>query len=675
MSDLEDSHFDIVIVGAGAQGLVAAKTYLQLSPNTTLLILDSNKTIGGVWAKENCYPGLRTNNQLGTYEFTDFNILDVCPGKVRKGEHIPGEVLHEYFYKYAETFDLLKRVKFGCKVTTAEHLPGRGGGWKLTVTPANGSHRIAKIDALDTVKKDNESSTTVFTRKLIVASGLTSAPMPVSIPGAAPFTPPLLTFGDFRHHATQILEDPNIKHVAVYGSAKSAYDAVYAFASRKKKVTWIIRASGHGPIYMSPSHIYIGPLKVWLEPLVFTRLHTWMSPCVWGDSDGFGSVRRWLHGTRIGRWIVKQYWKKMGGNIITQTGLKTKGPEIEKLLPKEEAFWYGTNISILNYDTDIHQFLQNGTVKVVRKDIERLEAQKVMLTGCEGVEVDAFICSTGWRWDSGIDFLPKNEDANLGIPSTRYNDDQKQMWQEMDSQADKEILSRFPVLATGPGVREDDRVISEPKNTSIAATAAPENSNLAAEPERQKYEPYTPWRLFRGIAPPANDRRDLVFLGMMLSYQTLLRYEITALWAYAYLNAALSPSPPLALNDNHNQPSLQNNESTEEEEKKLQASVTVTSSGSEAVASKTNSWWLYDTALFSRFVRWRYPMGFGTRFPDFTFDGLPYFDLLIGDLGLRKWRKGGWWKEVFGGAYFSKEYKGLVEEWRGRSGGDAKGTE
>ncbi|KAL8696773.1 MAG: hypothetical protein Q9201_007481, partial [Fulgogasparrea decipioides] len=423
--------------------------------------------------------------------------------------------------------------------------------------------------------------------------------MPVSIPSAATFTPPLLTFGDFRHDATQILEDPNIKHGAVYGGAKSAHDAVYAFASRKKKVTWIIRASGHGPIYMSPSHTYMGPLKVWVEPLVFTRLLTWMSPCIWGDSDGFGSVRRWLHGTRVGRWVVKHYWKKMGAGIITQTGLKTKGPEIKKLLPKEEAFWYGTGTSILNYDTDIYHFLQNGTVKVVIKDIESLEAKRVVLTGGEGVGVDALICSTGWRWDSGIDFLPKNEDANLGIPSTRYNDDQKQKWQELDSQADKEILSPFPMLATGPGIREDDRVIPEPKSTSVAATAAADNPNLSAEPEKQRHEPYTPWRLFRGIAPPANPHRDLVFPGMMLTHQTILRYEIAALWAYAYLNTALSPFPQLALGNNHNEPPLRENESTEEE--KLQASVSVTLSDSEAVTSKTNSWWLYDTALFSRF--------------------------------------------------------------------------
>ncbi|KAI4121467.1 MAG: hypothetical protein LQ338_006344 [Usnochroma carphineum] len=641
MADLPP-HVDVLIIGAGLQGLVAAKTYLQLSPRTNLLILDSQHSIGGVWAKENLYPGLRTNNQLGTFEFTDFNISDACPGKVSPGEHIQGEVVHEYLYKYAERFDLLKRIRLGYKVLTAEHLPR---GWKLTIVPTPDTTSIPEVDDYesDTLRQD-ASTTTLTTSKLFVCTGMTSKPVPISLPGSSTFTPPLLTFHSFRQQASHLLSSRDIHHVAIYGGAKSAYDVVYAFASRStpenpKRVTWIIRESGHGPVYMAPAHIYLGPLRCWLELLVTVRLLTWFSPCIWGERDGFGFVRRWLHNTRIGRWVVQAFWKKLGGDVVAQTGLRTKGPEVAKLLPKESAFWsYGAGVSILNYERDIHDFVRDGTVRVVRADVERLDGKTVRLKGGEDVEVDAMICSTGWRWDSGIEFLPKSEHADLGIPSAGYSLARKEQWAQLDAQADAEILERFPMLATGPAIRKEDTVIPKPKDPSVATAA---NEKLKAEPDKQRKEELTPWRLFRGIAPPANPKRDLVFLGMMLSLQTVLRSEIAALWAYAYLNNTLAP--PAALSTHPPSTLAAVNEKSAEPKHP----------------------WLYETALFSRFGRWRYPMGYGARFPDFIFDGLPYFDMLMQDLGLRRWRKGwGWLGEVFGGAYMRGDYRGLVEEWR-----------
>jgi hypothetical protein len=66
--------------------------------------------------------------------------------------------------------------------------------------------------------------------------------------------------------------------------------------------------------------------------------------------------------------------------------------------------------------------------------------------------------------------------------------------------------------------------------------------------------------------------------------------------------------------------------------------------------------------LHSRFGRWRYPCGYGGRFPDFVFDAVPYLDMLCKDLGLQNRRKGTLWKEVFE-AYGPEDYKGIAEEW------------
>lgn len=41
---------------------------------------------------------------------------------VKDEEHIPGEVIYEYFRRYAEKHDLSRRIEFGQKVMVAEEL-------------------------------------------------------------------------------------------------------------------------------------------------------------------------------------------------------------------------------------------------------------------------------------------------------------------------------------------------------------------------------------------------------------------------------------------------------------------------------------------------------------------------------------------------------------------------
>lgn len=68
-------HHRVVVLGAGFNGLIAAKTYLQLKPSADLLILDNESTIGGVWSASRIYPGLlyETPSPL-----TDFPDMSMC---------------------------------------------------------------------------------------------------------------------------------------------------------------------------------------------------------------------------------------------------------------------------------------------------------------------------------------------------------------------------------------------------------------------------------------------------------------------------------------------------------------------------------------------------------------------------------------------------------------------
>ena len=105
-----------------------------------------------------------------------------------------------------------------------------------------------------------------------------------------------------------------------------------------------------------------------------------------------------------------------------------------------------------------------------------------------------------------------------------------------------------------------------------------------------------PYRLYRIIAPPTHQfRSSIVFLGAMLCVPTTTNLYIQALWATAYLDGkiqGLSPSP-----------------------------------ASPSSPQKSEEELIWDSTLTSRFGGWRYPTGYGARFPDFVPDAVPYWDL------------------------------------------------
>ncbi len=203
---------------AGIFGLAIGKTFHQLNPGKSLAILDSGSTLGGVWAKQRLYPGLKTNNMLGTFEYPDFP-LDTETFGVKPGEHMSGEVMYKYLTKYAEKFGIIDKIRYQSAVLTAEHQDGADGGWVLTV-------------------QSDDTQRQIFARKLVIAAGLTSEPFLPHIEGQEEFGAPIYHIKDFVNYADTL---DSAKSVTVFGGTKSAWDVVYAYASKGIKVNWVIR--------------------------------------------------------------------------------------------------------------------------------------------------------------------------------------------------------------------------------------------------------------------------------------------------------------------------------------------------------------------------------------------------------------------------------------------------
>lgn len=176
---------------------------------------------------------------------------------VKPREHIPGRVVHDYLVKVAEKFDIVDKIRYSTRVISVEQNPS--GGW-----------------VVKSVKGASGTESAILARKLIVASGLTSEPFMPHFEGQSSFGKPIFHGKDFAQHADTV---ETAARVTVFGGGKTGWDAVYAHASKGVHVDWVIRASGHGPVWMSPP--FVTPLKKWLEKLVMTRALTWFSPCAW----------------------------------------------------------------------------------------------------------------------------------------------------------------------------------------------------------------------------------------------------------------------------------------------------------------------------------------------------------------------------------------------------------
>lgn len=246
------------------------------------MILDSDDSVGGVWSKKRIYPNL-----VAQVPHSLFNYPDHPMAKDGETDHhlVTGYMIQRYLEKYAEDHDLLRRIRFNTWVEKAEKCPR---GWRLKIA-------------------DGYMETT----KLIVATGLTS------VPNVPPFTIekesiPVIHSRDLAASVPVIGSD-DVQGVVVVGAAKSAYDAVYLLCSMGKRVTWVIRPDGAGPMPIMPAEV-VGVNTISLGS---TRLMNYLSPSLFNSE---GMLASFFYRTPVGRWLTNAHWR-----LITRLSYKAAG--------------------------------------------------------------------------------------------------------------------------------------------------------------------------------------------------------------------------------------------------------------------------------------------------------------------------------------------------------------
>ncbi|MEH1168697.1 NAD(P)/FAD-dependent oxidoreductase [Micromonospora sp. CPCC 205539] len=188
----------IAIVGAGFAGLSAAKVLRQSGFDVT--VFERAPDVGGVWSRTRRYPGLCTQNNKGTYHFSDL------PMPARYPQWPTGEQVQQYLESYVDTFGLSGVLRLDTEVLSAELLDDESA-WLLASRPTG-----REDDAVTWERYDH----------LVVANGIFSDPLIPPFEGRAEFTAAggrVLATGEFHD-----VEAVRGKNVLVVGYGKSSCD-------------------------------------------------------------------------------------------------------------------------------------------------------------------------------------------------------------------------------------------------------------------------------------------------------------------------------------------------------------------------------------------------------------------------------------------------------------------
>ncbi|OAL46265.1 FAD/NAD(P)-binding domain-containing protein, partial [Pyrenochaeta sp. DS3sAY3a] len=486
---------DVVIIGAGVYGITNASTYHRLHPEAKILIVDSANSVGGPWAPDRVFPGLKTNNLWGMYEHPEFP-MDLERFGVKAGEHIPAEKMLEYLRALAEWADITQFLKLNTAVESIEQV---GQGWKLNCVSVTGESKPIEIK----------------TPKLIIAMGITHKPYMPRYSASQEFESLIIHSKDFPAHFNEIVQPD--RHTVIVGSGKSAWDVAYACAKQPNSTaTILIRPSGNGPVWMAPSHVT--PLTLWLEKLIFTRFFGFMSPCPWAETRGIeGWLRYFFQNTWLGRKATSGFWYVLGEDAISLMKLDAH-PETKKLRPWRGAFEVGNALSIHNYPTSFFDLVREGRIKIVFDEISSFEnTDDVRLKSGTTLTAQAIVYATGWISENTLPFT--NVSAPLGLPSTAPLSPSEQ---SLISQTEQSLLAQFPYLRT--------------RDTSRTHHIDPAQRHTQRVDTAQQ-----PYRLHRFIVPPALlESRSLAFAGALMCLGTTTCAYLQSLWITKYLDGSLA---------------------------------------------------------------------------------------------------------------------------------------
>ncbi|KAK7920441.1 hypothetical protein PG985_008463 [Apiospora marii] len=478
--------FDVVVVGAGWNGLIGAKTYLDFRPDARLVLLDDQASIGGVWNKEKIYPSLYAQIKFGLFEYSFYPMRR--EGITADG-YIPGETINTYLNEFARDHGLARRTRLLNKVVKVDR-PSPNGLWRLEI----------------------EGKPPIETDKLIYASGATSHPVLASWPKSSDFDVPVIHSSETGTHLNAL---SSIRSAVVVGAAKSAYDTVFLLLQNGVKVNWIIREDGSGPMALMPPTI-MGLVNS--MDAISTRAMAMLGSSIMNTK---GVANHLLQRTVLGRAATNAFWKTITWIAEMHAGY-SKSPNARKLRPLpcgNGIFWANAGLgcaSVPNFWKVFHA----GDCKVHLTEIESLAHRDIVrLRNGSCFATDYIVLCTGFD-KSYQTFSPEAQRA-CGLTADPGD---AQKWAELDVRAEEVVDTLLPALKNPP--------IPASLHEKLRDSSTPDHQGAQQSPL------HGPSRHYRRLVVPslaARGDQSVYFPGFIHSIYTPLVSEVQALWGVSFL--------------------------------------------------------------------------------------------------------------------------------------------
>lgn len=370
----QNTHFDVVVVGAGLSGIGAACHLRKHCSNKTFVLLEGRKTIGGTWDLFR-YPGVRSDSDMHTlgYNFKPWEEAKAIAD---------GPSILNYIHETADEYNIKSHIRFSHKVLSAD--------W-------NSKEALWFIKVHQTEQSDEQVSFTC--NMLLMCGGYYSY--------KSGYQPEFKGMSDFKGKTVHPQQWPaNLdyqdKNVAVIGSGATAVTLIPAMANSGAKEITMVQRSPTYVVSRPDTDSIANTLRKYLPARLAYAITRWKN---------INMQRYFYNQTRINP-------EKIKGQLLSLVRKELPKDYVEQHFTPKYNPWDERLCLIPN--ADLFKAIREAKARVATGHINCFTADGLQMESGEKIKADIIVTATGLNLEvlAGVTFSVDGESVQLSDACT-----------------------------------------------------------------------------------------------------------------------------------------------------------------------------------------------------------------------------------------------------------------